>query len=524
VTALQEILDKLEKLSPERKAEIVKETIERTKDKLWIPNMGPQMDAYYSKADVLLYGGEPGGGKSSLLLGLALTQHRRSLIMRRQYTDLGHLTEEAQKFNGGKEGYSGAPPPKLKRPDGRLVDFGAASNVGDEQHWMGRPHDFIGIDEATQFAESQIRFLMGWLRSADDPDQRKRVILATNPPLTAEGYWVTEMFAPWIDEKFPDPAKPGELRWAITVDEKNKWVDGPEPVWDPDKEKYVDPKSFSYIPAAVSDNPYLSGTGYEKELDALPGEIHSILMGGFKYSLKDVPNQIIPTVWVREAQKRWTPTPPHGIPMCAMGVDATGGGSDPMVIAPRYDGWFATLIEIPGKEMPIETLGKTGAGHVVANRRDQADVIIDMGGGYGGSMYEKLHENGIPVKVYKGSEKSVKRTRDKKLKFTNVRTAALWMFREALDPDQPGGSPIALPDDPKIMADLTAPTFEVTSQGIKAEPKEKVCERLGRSTNHGDALIMAWHSGARMNTHALEWADQRVRKFRPRVIMGRKHG
>ena len=79
-------------------------------------------------------------------------EHKRSLIMRRQYTDLGHIIEEVLKFNGGKVGFNGSPPPKLKRPHGQVIDLGAASKVGDEQHWQGNPHDFIGIDEATQFA------------------------------------------------------------------------------------------------------------------------------------------------------------------------------------------------------------------------------------------------------------------------------------------------------------------------------------------------------------------------------------
>jgi hypothetical protein len=34
-----------------------------------------------------------------------------------------------------------------------------------------RASDLLGIDEATHFAESQIRFLMGWNRT-DDPNQR----------------------------------------------------------------------------------------------------------------------------------------------------------------------------------------------------------------------------------------------------------------------------------------------------------------------------------------------------------------
>jgi hypothetical protein len=60
----------------------------------WIPNPGPQTDAYFCPADVLLYGGQGGGGKSDLGLGLAFTAHKRSLIMRRKYANLA-LTERA---------------------------------------------------------------------------------------------------------------------------------------------------------------------------------------------------------------------------------------------------------------------------------------------------------------------------------------------------------------------------------------------------------------------------------------------
>jgi len=407
---LAEVLEKVKDLDPKAKAKLTKEVIENTKDLAWVPSPGPQTDAYYSEADVLLYGGEPGGGKSSLLLGLAFNKHRRSLILRRQYTDLGHLLEEAQKFNGGKEGFNGSPPPKLKRPDGKVIDFGAAAKVGDEQHWQGNPHDLIGVDESTQFAEIQIRFLMGWLRCADDPNQRKRVVLATNPPLSAEGLWCTEWFAPWLDDKFPTPAKPGELRYAILDDDdKHVWVDGPEPVYIEARQKHITPKSYTYIPASVQDNPFLHGTDYDKELDSMPEEIRSVLMGGFKTSFRDAPNQVIPTEWVRLAQQRWRPDPPDGIPMCAMGVDCTGGGPDPLVIAPRYDGWYAPLVQIPGKEIPKNQIGKTSAGHVIANRRNKATVIIDMGGGYGGSTYEILDENELEGTGDKGAEKSKRR-------------------------------------------------------------------------------------------------------------------
>lgn len=231
-------------------------------------------------------------------------------------------------------------------------------------------------------------------------------------------------------------------------------------------------------------------------------------MGGFRTAFQDQANQIIPTKWVQLAQERWRPTPPKDAPMCTMGVDCSGGGNDPMVIAMRYDGWFAPLVRIPGKEIPMERAGAWSAGQVVSHRRDNALVVVDMGGGYGGPVYEHLVGNRVEVKVFKGAEVSTRRSVDGKLKFTNKRTAALWYMREALDPAQPGGSPIAFPPDAEIIADLTAPTFEVTPNGIKAESKEKVCERLGRSTDSGDSVCMSWFEGERRTTAALEWMDR----------------
>ena len=521
------VLERLRQLPPQE-IELAKRKYLATKPK-WIPNAGPQTEAYFSEADVLLYGGEPGGGKSQLILGLAFNEHERTLIMRRQYGDLDRLVEDALKIHGSREGFNGSPPPKLKINERQVIDFAAAHRVGDEQGQMGKGRDLIAFDEATHFAEQQIRFVMGWNRT-ENPNQRCRVVLATNPPLTAEGLWVINMFAPWLDPQFPNPAKPGELRWVVSDDDgKDRWVDGPGTyeVMVAGKPKMVQAKSRTYIPASVKDNPYYVQSGYEAQLDSMPEPYRSLLMGGFRTAFQDSENQIIPTKWVELAQQRWKPEPPKDVPMCTMGVDASGGSTDPMMISSRHDGWFAKLIEIPGKEIPIERAGAYCAGIVVSHRRDNALVVVDMGGGYGGPIYEHLAQNQIPVNVFKGAESTIRRSSDKKLKFVNKRTAALWSMREALDPGQPGGSPIQLPPDPKLMADLTAPTFDVTPNGIRAEPKEKVVERLGRSTDSGDAVCMCWFEGPKAATHTLEWLnlkEQRsMRGQRPQVIIGRQH-
>jgi hypothetical protein len=526
MTVLDELIERVGAMSDKDRLALASKVDQAKKAQgiRWVPNPGPQTDAYFSKADVLLYGGEPGGGKSQLVLGLAFNEHKRSVIMRRQYGDLDRLVEDALKIHGSRDGFNGSPPPKLKVSDKQVIDFAAAHRIGDEQGQMGKGRDLIAFDEATHFAESQVRFVMGWNRT-EDPAQRCRVVMATNPPLTAEGLWVINMFAPWLDPQYPNPAKPGELRWVVSDDEgKDRWVDGPGEyeVEVAGQKKMVRAKSRTYIPASVKDNPYYVASGYEAQLDAMPEPYRSLLMGGFRTSFQDLPNQIIPTAWVQKAQQRWKPTPPEGVPMCSQGVDCSGGGTDPMIIANRYDGWYDELVEIQGKDIPMERAGSFCAGQVISYRRDKAIVVLDMGGGYGGPMYEHLYANSVECVAYKGAEGTTRRSIDGKLHFVNKRSAALWMFREALDPGQPGGSPIALPNDPRLVADLTAPTFETTPNGIKAETKEKVCERLGRSTDRGDAVVMAWFEGPRHSTNALEWMDLKhgrhgVKKT-PRVV------
>ena len=520
---LDEIVARLGAMTVDDRNRIVEEAVAARGGARWIPSPGPQTEAYFSKADILLYGGEPGGGKTQLILGLAFNCHKRSMIMRRQYTDLGAIIEEALKIHGSRKGYNGSPPPSLRISDTQLIEFGAAARVGDEQHWQGNPHDLIAFDEGTQFVESQIRFLMGWLRSVDENvGQRTRVVIASNPPLSAEGSWVVEMFAPWLDQKHHNPALHGELRWFITDEHgKDREVDGPDPVQVEDG-KMVKPMSRTFIPASVSDNPYLVNTSYQSKLDALTEPFRSILLGGFAATFRDDVNQCIPTAWVKAAQQRWRERPPQGVPMCAMGVDVAQGGDAETVIACRYDDWFAPLVSKPGRETP---LGKDVAGLIIAHRRDSALVILDMGGGYGGATYEHLTDNEIPTRAYKGATAVDTRTRDKQMKFTNKRTEVYWRFREALDPSQEGGATMMLPDDPKLTADLTAPRFETTARGIKLESKDDVCARLGRSPDRGDAAVMCWSDGPRYATDSGEWINRHENKKRvrfPKVLMGRR--
>ena len=55
------------------------------------------------------------------------------------------------------------------------------------------------------------------------------------------------------------------------------------------------------------------------------------------------------------------------------------------------------------------------------------------------------------------------------------------------------GDGIALPPDPRLAAQLAAPTWKLRGNAIVIESKDDIRKRLGTSTDDADAVILAWH-------------------------------
>lgn len=522
MSLLDEITAKLAGMPEDQRADLVEQVMCATGHMRFVPLPGPQTDAYYCEADVLLYGGQAGGGKSYLLMGLAAQEHRSSIIFRRDGTQTDGLEKTGKEIIGAGARFNGTGR-EWSWADGRSVKLAGMLQPDDWNKHAGRERDLIGFDEAGEFLRTQVASLLAWLRGPEG--QRTRMVLASNPPRSADGYWLKEWFAPWLDIQFPNPAAPGELRWAVmTSDGEPIWVEGPEPVLYEGEE--VSPLSFTFIPAALADNPYRDTPEYRSKLQGLPEPLRSqLLRGDFGAGMEDGADQCIPTDWVKQAQERWTPQPPIGVPMCSLGVDVAQGGNDQTTIAIRRDGWFADLIAIPGVQTPS---GADVAGHVIAKRLDGAKVIVDLGGGWGGDALAHLVKNDVDAIGYMGVKASFARTRDNQLRFSNERTQAYWRLREALDPYQPGGSPIMFPPDRELLADLTAPTYKTGSgkggMVISLEPKDALVKRLGRSPDRGDAVAMAWTAGEKAISDAKEWKERQVGRLRhgqrPVVVMG----
>jgi hypothetical protein len=277
-----------------------------------MPQSEPQWVAALSPADELYYGGAAGGGKSDLLLGLAIIAHQTSIIFRRELAQLTGptgLIERSRQIIGQQGRYNGQEHSWRELPGGRSLQFGAMQYERDKARYQGRPRDFTAFDELSEFSESQYRFSIAWTRTTI-PGQRCRVVGAGNPPTHSDGQWVIEYWAPWLSEHHPNPAAPGELRWFATVDGETIECNSGEPI--EHNGEVITPKSRTFIPARVEDNAYLFDTGYVSQLQALPEPLRTqMLYGDFTVGLEDDPWQVIPTAWVRAAQRRWSRTCPY---------------------------------------------------------------------------------------------------------------------------------------------------------------------------------------------------------------------
>lgn len=303
-----ELIEMMKRLSPEERAELDKLLTEGLP--LWLPQVGPQLRAFESEADILFYGGQAGGGKSDLLLGLSLTAQEKSIIFRREAVQLVGMEERMTTIIGSRDGYN-SQTGLWRLPNARTLEFGSVKLPGDWLKYQGRPHDMKGFDEICHFTELQFRSLIGWMRT-DNPSVRQRVVCAGNPPTDAEGEWVVRFWAPWLDPQHPNPAKDGELRWFITdEDGKDKEVPGPEPVMVGNE--LMTPKSRTFIRSSVDDNLFLQTTGYKSTLQALPEPLRSqMLRGDFMAGRSDPVWQLIPTDWIKAAQSRWKREIPRG--------------------------------------------------------------------------------------------------------------------------------------------------------------------------------------------------------------------
>lgn len=485
-----QLLDAFNRLPTDEQKQAISDAEAILQGMVFTPQEGPQTDAYFSDADELLYGGQAGGGKSAFLVGYGLNEAIEGVIFRNGFKNLIDLENFAISLLGTDKGLS-RQLHTISLPNNRSLEFASLEQPGSELDRQGRRRDFIGFDEATQMLKSRVLFVLGWAGSARA--KRVRVVYGTNPPLSDEGNWLFGWFAPWLDLLFPNPAKPGELRWYVNNAEGDPiWVEGPGQ-WPRGDGEISTAKSRTFIPAKLDDNKFLRDTGYRAQLESLPEPLRSAVKNGdWMASRQDDAQQVLPSAWLRAAQQRWKPENSRQA-MLALGVDVAGGGPDREVIAPLHVGnHFAEPIAHKGVDTKD---GFATAGRIVAAQRNGAPIAIDMTGGWGGAAKTALKSSEVDAYGVVFSNASGGADPNSKIPFANMRAEMYWNFRLALDPK--GTENIALPPGAALLAEGSAPRWNMKGGRLYIESKEEIKDRIGVSTDVLDAIVIAWHIRAK---------------------------
>jgi len=196
-------------------------------------------------------------------------------------------------------------------------------------------------------------------------------------------------------------------------------------------------------------------------------------------------------VWPRWTWAQHADTPS----LDAIGIDiARSDLGDKTVIARRQG---STLTQLDRYHI-ADTQPIVGYASNLMSKSPKANAIVDIIG-IGSGPYDQLRERfGARAISFNASETSEAKDRSGELQFANKRAYAWWNFRELLDPAF--NSEIALPPDDTLIGDLTAPHRGksegkdlMTSSGkILIESKKDIRKRIGRSTDDGDAVVMAF--------------------------------
>lgn len=272
------------------------------------PQEGPQEEFLSTAADIAVYGGAAGGGKSFALLLEPLRHmdnpHFTGVIFRRETPQIinpGGMWGESVKLYGQ---FDMQPNRQLLswRTDkcAEFMKFSHLQYEDDVLNWQGSQLTYIGFDELTHFTESQFFYMMSRNRSMAGVPGYMRATCNPDPDS-----WVAKFLEWWIDQDtgIPIPERAGVLRWFIRNGDEMIWADTREELWDdlqsdvPEDERLI-PTSVTFIPAKVTDNKILlkKDPAYLARLRALSRVDRARLEGG-NWKIRPKAGEMFQTDW-----------------------------------------------------------------------------------------------------------------------------------------------------------------------------------------------------------------------------------
>lgn len=263
------------------------------------PQKGPQERFLATAADICIFGGSAGSGKTfaELLVPLRFKNVRgfNCVIFRHnanQIFSAGGLWDEALSMYApitGASVHKGDSAWTFSNSSGEVlskVSFRHIERDVEVHNYQGSQICCIEYDELTHFTKYQFFYMLSRNRSKCGI---KPFVRATcNPDADS---WVAEFIAWWIDQDtgYPIPERSGKIRYFIRRGDEITWAFKREELWEKfnlvtDEEK-AEPKSVTFIGSSIYDNQELLKVNpqYLANLKALPEvERERLLNGNWK--------------------------------------------------------------------------------------------------------------------------------------------------------------------------------------------------------------------------------------------------
>ncbi len=409
---------------------------------------------------------------TDLMIGLAtspLSPHRKSIIFRTTYNALKDVATRIEGIYGDKVHFKAGTAMRFEGlPLGKTLELGSVSNFKEAQKYKGRPHDLKLFDELPDISETVYTFLIGWARTATK-GVPVRIVSSGNPPTTSAGQWVIRRWAAWLDPNYGrknTPAKPGELRWYATVDGKEvecKEDDVFVTTAINGKPVEIRPQSRTFIPARITDNPYLMETDYMATLNSMPEPFRSqLLYGDFTMSMEADRWQVISNELVNASMRYWDELNDSGEIKknvrvnVTFGLDVGGDGEDYTALAKMT----ASGIEYVEYIKEPDLMKQADMINVKLASFKQFPIGVDANG-LGLGLAQRLVQLGFKVIPIKGSNASKSSDRNRNFKFFNVRSEMWWKLREQLEDGK-----FAIPPMDSLFSELITPRFEIIKDNV----------------------------------------------------------
>jgi predicted phage terminase large subunit-like protein len=250
------------------------------------PQPGPQYDFLSSKADIVIYGGAAGGGKTYALLLEALWNHERKgftcVIFRKnanQVRNPGGLWDTSAELYRDFDGEAKESTLEWHFPSGAMIKFAHMDHENDKFSWQGAQICLIGFDELTHFSWGQFNYMFS--RNRSQCGVKPYIRATTNPDPDS---WVRKFIDWWIDPLtgYAIPERSGKVRYFVVSGDETFWGNTKKEL----KVKFPEltARSVSFIASNIYDNQILlrQNPEYLASLQSLPRfEREQLLLGNW---------------------------------------------------------------------------------------------------------------------------------------------------------------------------------------------------------------------------------------------------